>query len=381
MSKIYLPTSEQMNTTLENLSRIAGALGTKEDTSTWAGIQRVVKSGNAPRLFPIGTQFVVPHSWGGDHVYDVVAHDYFKSAKDENAHTMTLMCHDIFGMVQFDGAEAFYYAEAELPAGTYNVTLEETYASWVAGTYQFTLTKALPKGGQLCINGASNVPMTERFVVSYSSHTATNASETVAITLGNGGTHLGIFGVELNNIRRVPYGSNNYKESAIRQFLNSSAEAGSVWIPQTKFDRPPSWMTNLAGFVGGLNDEFLAVIGKVIVPCAANDIYESPDSTVVKGEKYTLSDKFYLASQNEIFGMASGSANDGSVLFPYYNGATNADRIKHRLMYGSGQPTAWRSRSPFTVSSISVLGVAADGSEGQIIANDNLGCVPVCTIV
>lgn len=377
MSKIYLPTSEQMNTTLENLSRIAGALGTKEDTSTWAGIQRVVKSGNAPRLFPIGSQLIVPHSVYGDRVYDVVAHDYFKSADDENAHTMTVMCHDIIGVVQFDGSEAFYYAENELPMGTYNVTLDETYASWVAGTYQFTLTKVLPAGGQLCISGASNVAMTERNITSYQNRTTTNAIETVAITVGKGGTSLGTFGKELNNIRRVPYGSNNYKESAIRQFLNSSAKVGEVWTPQTKFDRPPSWMTNLAGFVGGLDEGFLSVIGKVIVPCVANDTYESPDSTTVKGARYTVFDRFYLASQTEIFGTTSGSKYDGSILLPYYEGVTNADRIKYR----NGSAMAWRSRSPFTASSISVEGVSADGSTSQIIANDTLGCVPVCTIV
>lgn len=377
MSKVYLPTSEQMDTTLENLERIAGSLGSKAEITSWEDIERAVKAGDAPRLFPIGTQFTVPHSAYGEMVFDVVAHDYFKSAIDENAHTMTLMSHNLIGVVQFDGAEAFYYAETALPAGTYNVTLDETYASWEKGSYQFTLTKTLPEGGHLCINGAANAAITDRFVTAYSYYANTTASETVKITAGKSGTSLGTFGIELNNIRRVPYGSNNYKESAIRQFLNSTERAGSVWKPQTKFDRPPSWVTNLAGFVGGLDDEFLSVIGKVIVPCVANSAYESPDSTVVKGEKYTVADKFYLASQTEIFGATSGSANDGSVLFPYYNGAANADRIKYR----GGVATAWRSRTPFTTSSISVQNVSADGSVSQVVANDTLGCAPVCTIV
>lgn len=376
MSKIYLPHAAQFDEMNENLSKIANALSSDIDISTWAGIQKAVRIGVAPDLIPVGTQLLVTHSVFGDMLYDVVAHNYYKSAYDENAHTMTLMCHDQIGVVQFDSAEAFYYAESELPAGTYNVTLNEEYSSWLPGTYQFTLTKSLPVGGQLCINGASNVPMTERFVTSYASRSVTSASESAAITIGKGGTSLGSFGIELNNIRRVPYGSNNYKESAVRQFLNSASELGKVWSPQTKFDRPPSWVNNLAGFVGGLDDEFFAVIGKVIVPCVANDIYESPDSTVVKGTKYTVSDNFYLASQTEIFGTTSGTA-DGSVLFPYYKGAVNADRIKYR----SGSATGWRSRSPFTVSPISVQGVNADGSAAQIIANDNLGCVPVCTIV
>ncbi len=377
MSKVYLPTSDQMNVTLENLERIAGALGAKAEVESWAGIQRAVKSGNASRLFPIGTQFTVPHSVYGDMVYDVVAHDYFKSVYDENAHTMTLMAHDQILATQFDSLEAFYYAENELPAGTYNFTIESTYSSWVSGTYQFTLTKTLPKGGQLSMSGNADVAITARFVRAYSSGTTTTATEECAITAGNSGVSLGTFGVELNHTQRVSHGSNNYKESAIRQFLNSTSAAGGVWTPQTKFDRPPSWMGSLEGFAHGLDDEFLSCIGKVIVPCAANKTYESSNSTTVKNEAYTVTDKFYLASQREIFGTGSDTVDDGSVLFPYYKDATNADRIKYR----DGSAAGWWTRSAYPWHSTSVQVVTSDGTLYNHGALHTTGCVPVCTIV
>lgn len=375
--KIFFPNSTQFDKMNENLEKIAKAVGSQVDISTWGGIQKAVRAGIAPDILPVGTQLLVSHSVYGDRLYDVVAHDYFKSVHDENAHTMTLLCHDQIAAVQFDSAEAFYYADAELPAGTYSFTLASAYSSWAAGTYNFTLTKALPKGGQLCISGYADAAMTARQVRAYASRTTTEVSESVAIASGEAGTNLGTFGVELNHSHRVSYGSNNYKESAIRQFLNSPAVAGKVWTPQTKFDRPPSWMTSLAGLAGGFDEEFLSCVGEVIVPCAANNTYESPDSTTVKNEAYTVTDKFYLASQREIFGTGSETVNDGTIQFPYYEGSTNADRIKYR----DGSAAYWWMRSAHSWHAYGVRIVISDGSLSTNSAVYANGCAPACTIV
>ena len=375
--KIFFPNSGQFDKMNENLEKIAKAVGSQVDISTWGGIQKAVRAGIAPDILPVGTQLLVHHNVYGDRLYDVVAHNYFKSVHNENAPTMTLLSHDNIATAQFDSPEAFYYADAELPAGTYNFTLATAYSSWAAGTYQFTLTQALPKGGQLAISGYADAAMTSRQVRAYASRTTTAVTESVAITSGNAGTSLGTFGEELNHSHRVSYGSNNYKESAIRQFLNSPSAAGSVWTPQTKFDRPPSWMTSLAGFAGGFEDDFLSVIGEVVVPCAANNTYESPDSTVVKNTKYTVTDKFYLASQREIFGTTSDTVADDSVLFPYYEGATNADRIKYR----DGSAAGWWLRSANSWNAYGVRIVSSDGSLNYNHAGGAYGFAPACTIV
>lgn len=365
---INIPNKDQWQKMNEHLSNIAGALGTQIDTSTWLGIQKAVKAGVSPELFPIGTQLVVSHDTYGDMLYDVVAHDYLKPAKNKNAHTMTLMCHDCLPSIQFDNSEACYYAENELPAGTYNFTIDANLGAWWAGTYQFTTKQPIPVGGLLCI---SNI--VDSFAKTYASQVDTTAIETVTVALGNGGTRLGAFGVELNDIRRALYGSNNYKESAIRLFLNSSAEAGSVWTPQTKFGRPPSWASSLAGFVNGLDPELVSVIGEVAIPCSANNIYESPDSSVSTGEQYTLNDKFYLPSQTEIFG---NGVEDGSKIFPYYEGASNVDRIKYTSV-----ATSWGTRTAHQSYSDTIQAVSADGSLSQIQSMTSLGITPVFTIV
>lgn len=374
---INIPNKDQWQKMNEHLSNIAGALGTQIDVSTWEGVQKAVRAGVATELFPIGTQLKVNHSVYGERLYDVVAHDYFKSVHNEDAHTMTLMCHDPISLVQYDGSEAFYYADNELPAGTYNFTIDSAYGSWTTGTYQFTLTKALPKGGQLCINGDIGAAMTARKVNSYASRTTTEISESVAITLGNSGINLGTFGIELNHSHRVSSGSNNYKESAIRQFLNSSAEAGSVWTPQTKFDRPPDWASSVPGFTNGFDSDFLNIVGKVIVPCAANAIYESPDSTTVAGQKYTVADKFYLASQAEILGTFADTVVDDSTRFPYYEGAANIDCIK----YGDGFAVYWWTRSVYPWFANIQRTINVEGGAYNLLPYGTANCVPVFTIV
>ena len=376
MSKLVRPTKEQMDVMNENLAKIAAAVGSQVDISTWEGIQKAVRSGIAKDILPVGTQLMVNHSVYGARLFDVVAHDYLKSVHDENAHTMTIQQHDLLPGTQFDGSEAFYYAETQLAAGTYNFTLATAYSSWAEGTYQFTLTKPVPNGGQLAISGYADAAMTARQVRSYANQTTTSATESVAITAGSGGTNLGTFGEGLNHSHRVSYGSNNYKESAMRQFLNSSAAAGSVWTPQTKFDRPPSWLTSLAGYKNGLDQDFLAVVGKVVLPCSANNTYEAPDSSIAKGTKYTLNDEFYLASEMEIFNTNWDVADD-SKGFPFYEGADNADRIKYR----DGSAAYWWLRTPFSGVACVVRRVHSDGTMNVTTAHLAVGFAPACTIV
>lgn len=376
MSKIYLPTAEQMDETIQNLANIAGALGTRIDTSSWEGVQKAVRSGLAPQLFPIGTQLVVSHSEYGDMLYDVVAHDYFKSKRDDTAHTMTLQSHDLLPKFQIDSKEAFFYADSQIPAGPYTIILNNDYGSWSAGSYHFILTKALPLGGQLFLDGSTSQNLTDLYVKSYANRTSTTEIEAVRISAGSMGIVLGTFGVELNAFRRCAYGSNNYKESAIRQFLNSSADAGNVWTPQTKFDRPPNWGITKDGFMKGLDAELKSVIGEVVIPCIANDNYESSDSTTTKGNKYTITDMICVASGKEITG-TSENAKDESVIFPYYIGAVSTDLIK----YNNDSATEWITRSPSTTGPNGVQVIDNTGNTASMGVSDAHGIAPVFTIV
>lgn len=358
------------------LNLIAVSQGGAPELTNWRQIQTAVASGNGPRYLPVGTQLQVGHSVYGTHLFDVVAHDYLKSSRDPNAHTMTLLQHDLLSITtQYDASQAFYYAAVPLAAGTYNVTLGSAYSSWEAGTYQFTLSQEVPAGGQLCVSGYASTALTSLNVVSYSSQTSTTPLESVPISTGSGGTSLGTFGEgDINNIQRVSYGSNNYKESAIRQLLNSTDAAGSVWTPHTMFDRPPAWASTVAGYAGGLDPDFLSVVTPVALPCSANNVYEAPDSTITKGTQYTLEDTLYLVSRTEVFG--TSDVTDGSVLLPYFDGATDTDRVKYR----NNSAAYWWLRTPYSSDAYSVRIVFSDGTLSYHGAYNSCGLAPACTI-
>ena len=347
-------------------------------------IQGDVQSGNGAFLYPVGTQFTLKHSFYGDIVFDVVAHDTVKKSGSPNAHTMTLMAHDCISTqnFQFDSAEAMYYAATELAAGTYNFTVNSAYGQWAVGTYNFTLSKNVPAGGQICIGGDSNTALTSLNIKTYASQQTTTVLETTAskISSGSAGTSLGAWAEDLNHPQRMAEGSNNYKESALRQLLNSDAAAGSVWTPQTKFDRPPSWVSdsNYEGFLKGCPADFLDAIAPAVVKCSANNTYECPASmggTVTKNTAYVLTDKVFLASEAEV-GLNGGDVADGSTLYEFFEGATNTDRIK----YLNDNAHYWWLRTPYAWGASNVRSVNIDGSLVYSSARYAIGLVPACII-
>lgn len=371
------PNKAQFDQIIENLEDIAQAIGAQGADHTWERIQTNIRLGLGASLYPVGTQFIVPHSVFGEMIWDVVGHDQVTSAEGR-AHTMTLLAHSCISNVVFDAPEAAFYAASALPAGTYHfrVVSQPWYAGDVGVTFQFTLANAVPAGGQIMINLTYNATMAGKTVSTYSSRTATSAMESATISVGSAGTDLGNLdsGDNNNHIQRICFGSNNYKESAIRQFLNSDAAAGAVWNPQVKTDRPPSWNPSLAGFKRGLPAYFLDAVGKAVVKCSTNSIYEAPDSSTTTGGTYEVNDDFWLASRMEVYG--SSDIADGSVTMTRFVGASNADRIK--LLNGAAR--YWWLRTPHSGSAGHVRGVNTDGSLNYISANNSFGCVPACII-
>jgi hypothetical protein len=371
MAENYFPRAEDFDEMGDHLEMIAKILNDKIDTSDWASIQKAVRTGVAPEILPVGTQLVANHSVYGEIKLDVVAHDHYETANVKRGHSMTLMCHDVITSIRFDEPEAFYYADEELPVGTYHFFVLQ--GSSAAG--QFTLDQPLAKGGQLHIYGNPDYSIDSSEILAYDYPTSQTVPRTYAITVGNNGTCLGTLGVELNSKNRALYGSNNYKESSLRQFVNNSSPAGKVWTPQTKFDFRPQWAGVLAGFADGLDIELKKVIGRVKVPCRNYSNYESPDSTITPSQKYTLTDEFYIPSGWEMSGVGA-PGNDGSKGLPYFEDFLNADRIKY-----SG---AYACKYWLRGDSEHLNKGACVNESGKIIAaypSESLGVVPMFNIV
>jgi len=182
-------------------------------------------------------------------------------------------------------------------------------------------------------------------------------------------------------MHRAIFGSNNYAQSAVRQWLNSAAVAGSVWTPTNVFDRPASWATSYNGFMHGLPADFLAVVQPAVLACRTNSLFEveSLDGTAFAiNQLYSLKvDKFFLLSRPEIFGnWDSESYKDGTQL-EYYNGLTATERIK-RDVAGTARDAWWRSPLPSFASGARV--VTSSGGVSSYNAYGGYGVAPACII-
>ena len=232
--------------------------------NTWEDIKNAVRLGLGEKLFPVGYEFTTLDADTTQNIIWVVrAHDHHTAANNKLTHTMTLETKNVYSLssgaqkaVQYDATEAFYYAEQELAAGTYNITIanQAWYTADNGKTFQFTLATAVPAGGQLVFAMTYNATLEGKSVKSYANKTTTTVLETVTLTEGSEGTSLGTTNgssPNVNHMHRAIFGSNNYAQSAVRQWLNSAAVAGSVWTPTNVFDRPASWATSYNGFMHG----------------------------------------------------------------------------------------------------------------------------------
>ncbi len=360
--------------------------------NTWEDIKNAVRLGLGEALFPVGYEFTTLDSDTNANIIWVVrGHDHHTAANGKLEHTMTLEAKYVYSLasgsyksLQFDASEAMYYAADGLAAGTYNFTVanQAWYTADNGKVYQFTLTQAVPAGGQIALSMTYNATLEGKSVKTYASPAATSAIETATITAGSEGTSLGTTdgSGNMNYMHRIVFGSNNYAQSAARQWLNSAAAAGAVWEPTNKFDRAPSWATSYNGFMHGLPADFLAAVQPAVIPCRTNGVYEcnSLDGTeFVINQVYDLEDKFFLLSRPEIYGTWDSTSYKDGELLEYYDGLTNTERKKYDVA-GSVR-YAWL-RSPNPSYAYYERFVHTGGSVYHSGAYDSYGVAPACII-
>ena len=365
------------------LADIAHSVGILSgDVSSWGAVQQLVQDGFGQSAFPVGSQLRCAHTLHGEIIWDVVAHDHHKKPDDPDARTMTLLMNRCIYGRPVDAQEAIYYCADGLPAGTYHFSLLAGYDTAYGGgkTYQFTIVNAVPAGGVIQFPWNYNVDAATVKIATYATRDATSAIESnVSVAEGTGGTNLGTAdgnSPNMNHSHRLRYGSNNYGESAMRQYLNSNAAANAWWQPSNIFDRPPSH-ANVAGFVNGLPADFVDVLGAVDIDVIRNTIYEVDG---VKGGSYTLRDKFFLPSMTELGFGNNNSIAEGAVL-AYYASATQADRIKYDIA-SSTTAGYWGLRSPDPSSANIVRRVSLGGDLNSGNASFGGGyAAPACVIM
>lgn len=329
---------------------------------------------------------VVVHETASKMIVTVLGVDQDTPADPQLEHSLTLGWQDCYAELQYDGTEALFAFPDGLAAGTYHFTIDSTYDTTnndYSG-YQFTLTKAIPQNGVIMFPWSYNTKASVTKISSYASTSDTSALETVSVTNGTDGTSLGnatIAGTpesNINSIHRARYGSNNWRESAIRQLLNSGKAAGQVWTPQTKYDRPPNWVTSTAGFLYGMDLDFVSVIGKVKKRTAKNVVNE--------GGGYEDSvEKVFLLSRSEVYAGNENNINEGGP-YDYFkdfsdSATVTAGKDTNRIKYRNGSAKYWWLRSHNVGGTNFVRNINPSGELCDSSAYNSNGVTPTCCIV
>lgn len=324
---------DQMTAALLGMSSSLGVIARAQtgvvEEMDYNGIKAVVAAGNAPAVFPVGTQLVNTYTGKDGKVYDcpwdVVQPDGIAEGETgTTAPAMVLQMHYAsLEDIQFSAYQAFYIVpEAGLVAGTYNINMGLDWGTNVkTGTsYQFTLTKNAPAGARLTgFYNAPDVAPANWKVYVYKDQQKSELLETCNVSAGSAGTNLGTFLAKpngnLNGLHPVGYGDNRWHKSAYRQYLNSDAAAGGWWTPQDEWDMKPDQADTVPGFLAGFSDDFKAALTRVKVVTYGNTVTDDGSAVVTY-------DKIFLPSLQEIY--CSPQVSGEGTYWPYWKERTGA---------------------------------------------------------
>lgn len=324
---------DQMTAALLGMSSSLGVIARAQtgvvEEMDYNGIKAVVAAGNAPAVFPVGTQLVNTYTGKDGKTYDcpwdvVQPDDIAEGETGTTAPAMVLQMHYAsLEDIQFSAYQAFYVVqESGLAAGTYNVIMGLDWGTNVVngGAYQFTLTKNAPAGARLTgFYGAPDTAPTSWKVYVYKDQQKSELLETCNVSAGTDGMNLGTFlakpNGKLNGLHAVGYGDNRWYKSAYRQYLNSDLPAKQWWQPQDEWDMKPDQADTVPGFLAGFSDDFKNALTSVKVVTYGNIVIDDGSAVVTY-------DKIFLPSLQEIY--CSPQVSGEGTYWPYWKERTGA---------------------------------------------------------
>lgn len=322
-----------LNATMLGVSASLGVLAKAQtgifEEMDYNAIKTVVAAGNAPAVFPTGTQLVNTCTDKDGKAYDcpwdvVQPDDIAEGETGATAPAMVLQMHYAsLEDIQFSAYQAFYVVpKAGLVAGTYNVKMGLDFGTNVKNgtTYQFMLTKNAPAGARLTgFYNASDTAPTNWKVYVYKDQQKSELLETCNVSAGSAGTNLGTFLAKpngnLNGLHSVCCGDNRWYKSAYRQYLNSDQAAGAWWTPQDEWDMKPDQADTVPAFLAGFSDNFKNALTRVKVVTYGNTVTDDGSAVVTY-------DKIFLPSLEEIY--CSPQVSGEGTYWPYWKERTGA---------------------------------------------------------
>ncbi len=357
--------------------------------SKYQAIQALVRSNTASDFYTVHESQITSTRGANTLTWDILGINHDTPSDSQYTRSMTLRLQDQWSAaMQFDAPEAFYYAENRLAAGDFYFTIDSTYDTSYndLSAYGFTLPEAVPTGAVMTFPWAYGTNASTTKVYVYASRESATPIMSVSVSESTSGTNLGELknsvqaAANLNSINRVRYGSNNYKESAIRQWLKSDKPAGQVWTPQTPWDRPPEWVATADGFMRGMDADFLATIGKT-------HIITARVQTIEGGAAYDeMDDYFFLLSKSQVYGGAEVAGVDEGAPYPYYSdyselSAPGVGVDANRILTRNSVAAYYWLRTPYSGYDYIPRNVVNTGNVGISYASVSNGVAPACNII
>ena len=309
------------------------------NVSTWEMIAFDVKSGLASK-YEVGSELLTKYTYNGtecDYPWIVVDNDRQCIWQDGTTHSGLWLCakYATPNYIDFDAAEGVVATEETAQEGlTYVGVTDTTYTN-------------------LGLSAGDTIPY---------------------------GDYTTILKGSIAHRQVYKDGYNRYRDSALRQWLNSGAPAGEWWEPTHVGDNPPTALSGMPGFMAHISSDFLDVIKAVKVQTAAN-------TSIDGGVTDITYDRFFPLSLDEVYGVPQIANVEGSY-FPYWKTATglnepsnnsNAGRVIHKLHDTSDAAVPYlRSASKNTAYNVWL--VNENGSLANNVSRITRGVLPCCVI-
>jgi len=337
-------TLQDIHSVLQARNTNLQALITATAPSTWRKVQDDVKRGKG-NTYAIGTELTCKYTIGNteyDFPWVVVDNSRTVYWEDGSAHPAIILQakYATVESIQFDAAEDTTVTEAEEPSA-------------VDGWYYWGKTDEGNVFTALNLSAGDTIP--------YS-------------------TYDSIHKCGKNDVNVLRYGYNRYRDSAYRQWINSSLPKNYWWESTHLGDKAPNELSSRDGFMLGLDSDFLQVINPVKVQVATNTVIDG-------GVTDVMYDKFWLPSVEEMYGSPQASGVEGDY-FPYWKTKTglsapsnsaNSGRIQYALEnHNSAQIV--RCRSAVRGLSNNAWSCLTSGELSHYYSSHSYRSVPACAI-
>lgn len=374
----------------------------------WSLISKIIKMGFGRDAYPVGTEFKVKYNTSspmpGEITFVCVGHDQILDSS--NQHSMTLLSktpiqYTLNGdkIINMDSPEAVYSNYDDLAIADYSLQFNGTI-------YYFSTTEIIRSGSCMVLDTINNVAKFYTNEVDQDGESINynwwrEPSLEIPITTSpiSGVMYTSLSDTNttnnINNVNRVLYGSGNYAQSSLRQWLNSSGTNATnidTWYPSHKFDRPPSLF--IEGFIKSqlFVPSFVNVLGRATIRTRTNSISETinthkyfHDDNVTpmvstldnNGLDYPINsyydlnnELFFIPSTSEIFGDTQDNTTsmDG-VQYEYFADPNNTSFIQNTVL-----------RSPYPDSTYEYRCIK-NGVFDKIKANEALDFHVACIVV